>query len=72
MKVMNIIEDMKFYPDLKNKKLKIHKILIEKYKDMLEYPDFEQNHYSRTATSLHKIAHDSIRLLKWLAYCDRS
>ena len=31
---------------LENKKLKINNILIEKYKDMLENPDFEQNHYS--------------------------
>ena len=28
---------------LKNRKLKINKILIEKYKDMNENPDFEQN-----------------------------
>ena len=28
---------------LKNKKLKINKTLIEKYKYMLENPDFEQN-----------------------------
>ena len=29
---------------LKNKKLKINNILIEKCKNMLEFPDFEQNH----------------------------
>ena len=44
---------------LKNKKLKINKILIEKYKDKLENPDFEQNHYSRTAEGVYKIKHDS-------------
>ena len=56
---------------LKNK-LKINNILIEIYKDMLENPNFEQDHYPRTATSIYKIGHDSIRLLKWLAYYHRS
>ena len=40
---------------LKNKKLKIKNILIEKYKDMLENPNFEQDHYSRTATRYIKL-----------------
>ena len=31
---------------LKNKKLKINNILIEKYKDMLKNPDFEQDYWS--------------------------
>ena len=53
---------------LKNKKLRINKILIEKYKDKLENPDFEQNHYSRTAEGVYKIKHDSFRLNKWLAF----
>ena len=57
---------------LKNKKLKVNNILIEKYKDMLENPDFEKNQYSRTETNTYKIGPDSIRLLKWLAYYDRS
>ena len=34
---------------LKNKKLKISNILNERYKDMLENPDFEQDYWSRTA-----------------------
>ena len=55
-----------------NKKLKINKILIEKYKDMLENPNFEQNHWSRTAKGFYKNGHDSIRLMKWLIYYDRS
>ena len=38
---------------LKNKKLKINTTLIEKYKDILENPDFEQNYYSRTAIALY-------------------
>ena len=54
-----------------NKFLKINIILIEKYEDMLENPDFEQNYYSRTATGIYEIGHDSIRLMKWLAYYDR-
>ena len=57
---------------LKNKKLKINNILIEKYKDMLRNPNFEQNHFSRTATSIYKIGHDSFRLMKWLSYYERS
>ena len=48
---------------LKNKKLKIKKILFEKFKVMLE--NFvEQNFWSRTAVGIHKIGHDSIRLMK--------
>ena len=56
----------------KNKKLKINNILIENYKDMLENPDFEQDYWSRTAIGRYKIGHDSVRLLKWLAYYDKS
>ena len=55
---------------MKNKDLKTNNILIEKYKDNLENPDFEQDYWSRTATSIYKIGHDSIRLMKWLAYYD--
>ena len=57
---------------LKNKKLKINKILIEKYKNMLENPKFEQDYWSRTATGIYKIGHSSIRLLKRICYYDRS
>ena len=39
---------------------------------MLENLDFEQDYYSTTAEGVYKIVHDSIRLLKWLAYYDRS
>ena len=48
----------------------MNKILIEKYKIILENPDFEQNYYSRTSN--YKNGHDSFRLMKWLAYYDRS
>ena len=51
---------------LKNKKLKVNDILIEKYKDLLEKSDFEQNYYSRTATGIFKKGHESITLMKWL------
>ena len=51
---------------LKNKNLKISEILSEKYKNMLKNPDFEQDHWSRTAIGIYKIGPDSIRLLKWL------
>ena len=57
---------------LKNKKLKINNILIEKYKDMMKNPDFEQYYWSRTDTGIYKIGHESIRLLKWICYYDRS
>ena len=57
---------------LKNKKLKINSILIDKYKKMIENPDFEQNHWSRTAEGIYEIAHDSIRLMKRICYYDRS
>ena len=57
---------------LKNKKLKINIILIEKYKNTLENSDFEQNKYSITSTGIYKIGHDCIRLMKWIWYFDRS
>ena len=57
---------------LKNKKLKINNILIEKYKDLLKNPVFEQDYWSRTAVGIYKIGHDSIRLMKWICYYDRS
>ena len=65
----------KIYEDLstlKNKKLKINNILIEKNKNMFEFPDFEQNNYSITSTGIYKIGHDSFRSLKWNCFCDRS
>ena len=40
---------------------------MEKFKDMVENPDFEQNYWPKTAECIRKIGHDSIRLLKWLA-----
>ena len=57
---------------LNNKKSKINNTLIDTYKDMLLNPDFEQNKYSRTSSGIYKIAHDSIRLMKWVCYYDRS
>ena len=57
---------------LKNKKLKVNNILIEKYKDKFENADFKQNRYSITSTGVYKIAHDSISLIKWICYYDRS
>ena len=39
---------------------------------MLENPDFEQNIYSLTSIGVYKTAHDSIRLIKWICYFDRS
>ena len=65
-------EIYKVLSTLKNKKLKINNILIEKYKDMLENPNFEQNRYSITSTGIYKLGHDCIRLMKWICYYDRS
>ena len=48
------------------KRLKINNILIEKYKDMLENPDFEQNYSSRTAEGIYKKGHENFRLIKSL------
>ena len=47
-------------------------ILTEKYKNIIENLDFEQNKYSLTSTGINKIALDSIRLLNWICYYDRS
>ena len=65
-------EIYKVLSTLKNEKLKINNTLIEKYKDLLKNSDFEQNYWSRTATGIYKIGHDSIRLMKWICYYDRS
>ena len=65
-------EIYKVLSTLKNKKLKTNNILIENYKNMLEKSEFEQNYWSRTATGIYKIRHDSIRLMKWICYYDRS
>ena len=40
---------------LKNKNLKVNNTLMEKYKDIIENPEFEQNHYSRTALVFTKL-----------------
>ena len=65
-------EIYKVLSTLKNKKLKINTVLTEKYKDLLKNPDFKQNYWSRSATDIYKIGHDSIRLMKWICYYDRS
>ena len=54
------------------KKLKLNINLIEKCKDMIKNFDFEQDYWSRTAQGVYKIGHDSIRLMKWSCYYDRS
>ena len=65
-------EIYKVLSTLKNKKLKININLIEIYKDLLKNPNFEQNCWSKTANGIYKIGHDSIRLMKWICYYDRS
>ena len=64
----------KILSTIKNKKLKVTNTLIEIYKDMLKNPNFEQNKYFIIITSsgIYKIGHDSIRLLKWICYYNRS
>ena len=39
---------------------------------MLLNRNFEQNKHSITSTGVYKIAQDSIRLMKWICYYDRS
>ena len=39
---------------------------------MLENPDFHQDYWSRTSQGVYKVRRDSIRLLKWIYYYDRS
>ena len=39
---------------------------------MMENPNFEKSHYSITSTGIYKNAHDSIQLIKWICYYDRS
>ena len=65
-------EIYKVLSTLKNKKLRRNNILIEIYKDMIKNPDFEQNYWSKTSIGIYKIGHDSIRLMKWNCYYDRS
>ena len=57
---------------LRKKKLKINNTLIEKFGDVLENPDFEQEYWAKTAKGNYKIGHDSIRLMKRTRYYDRS
>ena len=65
-------EIYKILSTLKNKKLKINNILIEICEDMLRNLNFEQNKYSITSTGIYRIGYDSIRLMKWICYYDRS
>ena len=39
---------------------------------MLKKHDFEQDYHSRIATGIYKIGNDSVRIMKRLAYFDRS
>ena len=39
---------------------------------MIKNPSFEQNRYSITSRGVYKNVHDSIRLMKWICYYDRS
>ena len=68
----NYDEIYKVLSTLKIKKLKINNKLIEIYKDLLLNPSFEENFWSKTANGIYKIGHDSIRLMKWICYYDRS
>ena len=45
---------------------------IKIYKNLNEYPDFEQNYYSRIAKKVYKNEHDNLRLMNWLAFFIRS
>ena len=45
-------ERFKVLSTLKNQKLKINNTLIEKYKEMMKNPNFEQNKYSLTSSGI--------------------
>ena len=51
MKVINI-KELEVSSKLKSKKFKFNKSLIGKFKKMYEYPDFEENFFSRTAQGI--------------------
>ena len=70
MKLMIMMNYFEFY--YQKEKIEINNILIEKCKDLLENPDFEQDYNSRTPIGIYNIGQDIIRLMKWLAYYDRS
>ena len=72
MKVMILKKIYEVLSTLKNRKLKTNKNLVETHKDMLAKPYFGQDYCSRTARGFYTVGHDSIRLLKWLVYYDRS
>ena len=54
-------EIYKVLSELKNKKLKFNKIVIEKYENMNEKGVFEQMYYGQTATGSYKNAQNSTR-----------
>ena len=39
---------------------------------MIKNPDFEQNKFSLTSKGIYKFGHDSLRLMKWICYYERS
>ena len=76
MNVYKIDEDVDYKKTFRTlstfeKSLKTNNISLEKDKDMLESPDFEQEFYSKNSSGLYQIGHDSIRLMKTKAYYDR-
>ena len=48
----------------------MNNILIEKFEDMNENPNFEQDYYSKRA--IYDYRHGIIRLMNWLAQYNRS
>ena len=55
----------------KNKieKREIKDEIIEKYENVDE--DFEQSFHFKTAKGIYRVGHDSIRLMKWMAFYDK-
>ena len=54
---------------MKNGKIEIFTILIDKFKNMKEKPDFEQKYYSQKATSFCKNGQKTIKVLTGMAHC---
>ena len=69
---MNMIKKYKFLSNLENEILKNNEILIDKFKDMLEYPVFAQIYNSRKPEVIQENGYGGVLLTIWFAFSDRS
>ena len=52
----------------KTQKIKIKNEIIEKYKNLEEHPDCEQDYHCRKVIGMNKNAYDIIPVMQWMAY----